>query len=147
MSEESDPKVIRRQTFTLNLSKFELLHLRDLFNVNLPPDAQKTVSQALAQQQERPMVEAFLWKKVAAACEEAGLPVGDEAPDFIVAPNQAPSMSVFVLAHDPVQQAEEQVQEGNVFGDEKEQAPDEKPLEDVLEAKAKKKKKRVDKRL
>lgn len=91
----------KRKTFELRLTKFELLHLRDLFGVLLPPEATQTLSQALATAEGRPMVEMTLWKKIAGLCDVAEVPLGDDAPDFIVAPTSTPPISVFQVASDP----------------------------------------------
>lgn len=94
-------EVKRRKTYNLRLTKFELLHLRDLFSVLLPPEGQRTMSQALAELESRTLVESVLWKKVASACTEAGLPMDDDAPDYVVAPASPPPMSVFQLSSEP----------------------------------------------
>lgn len=91
----------KRKTFTLRLTKFELIHLRDLFSVSLPMDLKKTVSQALAEAEDRVFVETRMWNKVATACKEAELPLDDDAPDFVCAASSAPPVSVFRLAQEP----------------------------------------------
>jgi hypothetical protein len=103
MTTKNEPKkdVKKRKTYELRLTKFELLHLRDVLSVALPPDAKKTLSQALAELENRLLVESTLWNKLVDACEEADLPVGDEAPDYVIAPNAPPSLSVFQLASEP----------------------------------------------
>jgi hypothetical protein len=93
--------VKRRKTYDLRLTKFELLHLRDLFGILLPPDAKQTMSQALAELENRSLVETMLWKKIAIACESADLPMGDDAPDYVAAPASPPPISVFQLSSDP----------------------------------------------
>lgn len=95
MSDEKEPEVTRVQTFTLKLTKYELLHLRDLFNIQLPPQMQQTVSQALAHAEDRVYIETKLWNKVAAACIEANLPMEESAPDFVVTMSGPPPVSVF----------------------------------------------------
>lgn len=118
-----DPEIKRRKTFTVRLTKFELLHLRDLFAVVLPPDMKETLSQRLAASQDRLLVEARLWQKVARVCHEAELPMDDDAPDFVVAASGAPPVSVFELAHEPAALApeeEEGAKESELF-DEKEE--------------------------
>lgn len=94
-------KIKKRKTYDLRLTKYELLHLRDLFGVVLPPDASKTMSQALAELEGRPLVETKLWTKIAALVEVAGLPSGDDAPDFVVAPVSTPQISVFQISSEP----------------------------------------------
>lgn len=97
----SNMKVKTRKTYELKLTKFELLHLRDVLSVILPPEGEKTLSQALAELEGRPLVESVLWKKVASLCSDAGLPIGDDAPDYVVAPASPPPMGVFQLSSDP----------------------------------------------
>lgn len=97
-------KLKKRKTHDLRLTKFELLHLRDLFSVVLGPDAKRTVSQTLAEAESRPMVETFLWKKLSALLEKAEVPTGDDAPDFVVASTETPHLSVFQLATEPTSQ-------------------------------------------
>jgi hypothetical protein len=98
---EENEKLKKRKTFALRLTKFELLHLRDLFSVVLGPEAQRTVSQALAEAESRPLVETLLWKKLSDLINEAGIPTGDDAPDFVVASTTTPTLGVFQLATDP----------------------------------------------
>jgi hypothetical protein len=100
------PEIKRRKTHPIRFTRFELLHLRDLMSVTLPPDGKQTLSQALAALEGRPMIETYLWRKISEACEEAGLPLGEEAPDYIVAPSAPPPMGVFQLAHEPMPVAE-----------------------------------------
>ncbi|NBW09581.1 MAG: hypothetical protein EBR82_16305 [Caulobacteraceae bacterium] len=109
----------KNKTTQVKLTKLELVHLRDLMSVLLPPEATKTLSAALAEVESRPIVESILWKKIAAACEEAGLPVADEAPDYIIAAMGTPQLGVFQLASEPAADDEE---EGLVFpGDDDEE--------------------------
>lgn len=102
----AEPEIKRRKTFTLRLTRYELLHLRDLFGVILPTEMKVTLSQALALQQERVLVESKLWQKVAASCAEARLPLDEEAPDFTVAVSAPSAIGVFELTHDPLAQPE-----------------------------------------
>ena len=94
-------KTKRLKTYDFTLTKFELLHLRDIMSVSLPPNGEKTVSQAIAELENRTVVEGFLWRKLCELCDKANLPVGDEAPDYIVAPSGVPPMGVFMLANEP----------------------------------------------
>lgn len=96
-----DVNTKKRKTFKVRLTKLELLHLRDLFSVMLPPEMKETLSQRLAQLQNRSLVESKLWQKVAMACDEAELPMNDDAPDFVVAVASTPSIGVFELANEP----------------------------------------------
>lgn len=94
-------KLRQRKTATLRLTKFELVHLRDLMSVLTPPTVDTTISQHLAGLENRSIVESVLWRKVSHACEEMAIPMGDDAPDFIVAPASPPPIGVFRLADDP----------------------------------------------
>lgn len=90
-----------QKTSSLRLTRYEVLHLRDLFSILLPTEARQTVSQALAAVEDRSMVEARLWQKVLTACREVALPVGDDAPDFVATATSSPPVGVFRLATDP----------------------------------------------
>lgn len=116
MSKEKQ-KVKKQKVFTLTLTKMELVHLRDLFSVVLPPDAKKTMSQSLAEVENRTMNETMLWNKIVELCTSAKLPVGDEAPDYVVAPSAAPPLSVFQMTSDP----NEVDESGIAFGEEEEE--------------------------
>lgn len=93
----------KRQTFKVKLTQFELVHLRDLFNVRLPPDLTQTISQALALAEERSLVEARLWSKLVEVMREAAVPLDDDAPDFVCAASAPPPVSVFRLAQEPAE--------------------------------------------
>ena len=97
----SKPEIKRRKTYQLRLTRFDLLHLRDLMSVCLPPEGKQTISGALAALENRQLIESLLWKKIAEACREAELPIDDEAPDYVVAPSGVPPMGVFQLASEP----------------------------------------------
>ena len=101
-------KVKRRKTHEIRFTKYELIHLRDLFTVVLPPDARKTVSQAMAELEGRTLVEASLWRKISDVCVLADLPVGDDAPDYVIAPVGMPTLSVFQVSSDPDEEEREQ---------------------------------------
>lgn len=115
----SQPKHRKQKTYPLKLTMFELVHLRDLFGVLLPLDLKQTVSQALATSENRVMVEAKLWQKIAASCTNAGVPMDDDAPDFICAAASAPPVGIFRLAQEPNEGEEEDDDddEGSVFCD------------------------------
>lgn len=97
-------KIKKRKTYDLRLTRTELSHLRDLFSVVLPPDTKKTMSQHLAELEDRVYVEDKLWAKLSDLLTEADVPHGDEAPDFIVAPIAPPPMGVFPLSVDDVEE-------------------------------------------
>lgn len=100
MTKEKKPKVRRQKVYDLSLTKLELLHVRDLMSMLLPPNGEKTVSQSLAELENRGLIEVRLWGKVSNLCQEASLPLNDEAPDYIIAPNAPPPMSVFHINSD-----------------------------------------------
>jgi hypothetical protein len=122
-------KQVKPKTTTLQLTVFELTHLRDLFSISLPPTLAQTMSQALAQLEDRSMVEAKLWQKVAAACKSAEIPMDDDAADFICAASAGPPVGVFKLAQEPNEGEEDEEEdgdeEGSVFGVEEEEEPEE----------------------
>ena len=112
---KTEKRIKRRKTYDLRLTKFELQHLRDLFNVSLAPDGGRTVSQALANSEGRPLVESLLWNKLGRLIVEAGLPTDDEAPDFVVASIETPPLNVFQVADDPT--PIEETEESKLLGD------------------------------
>jgi len=95
-----EPDIKKHETFDLNLTRFELLHRRDLMGILLPPDGAQTLSQALASAEERSLIESMLWEKVSRLCKQAKLPLEAEAPDYIVAPVASPPMGVFQVNQD-----------------------------------------------
>ena len=125
---DKSPKIHRQKTYELTLTKLELLHIRDLFSVLLPPSGAQTLSQALAETEGRALIESMLWEKVSSLCEAAELPLNEEAPDYIIAPVSSPALGVFHLNHD-LTQAEEDQEEGGFLpedsSDEDEQGEDE----------------------
>lgn len=73
-------------TYVLNVTKDELAHIRNLMSVLLPPAGEVKLGESLAEACEMDeSVDSSLWDKIWALCSEAGVDVGDEAPDFIVA--------------------------------------------------------------
>ena len=88
--EKTQPELKPRITASVRLTPIEAVHLRDLFSIMLPPDGSKTVSQSLAAGAGRSLVETRLWHKLHTACQALGVPLGDEAPDFVVAPTAMP---------------------------------------------------------
>jgi hypothetical protein len=101
MTKRKKVEIKKTKTYSINLTKFELLHLRDLFSIVMPPNATVTVSQSLAEAENRTHVEQFLWNKLTELCKEASLPLGDDAPDYIVAPVASPALGVFQISPDP----------------------------------------------
>lgn len=98
--DKKEPPLKRHAVHNLLLTKFELLHLRDLMSVLLPPDGAQTLSQALASVEERSLIESMLWEKISKLCSEAKLPLDAEAPDYIIAPVAPPPLGVFQVNQD-----------------------------------------------
>lgn len=96
--EDQELKVKRNRVFTLGLTKTELVHVRDMLSILYPSESKRTISQTLADGESRLFEESNLWKKVASLCEEADLPVGDEAPDYAIVPIGHAPMGVFMLS-------------------------------------------------
>lgn len=92
--------VTPRRTVLVKLTQAELVHIRDLFGILLPPAATQTLSQALAECKGRAIVEACLWRKLSKAAAAAGVPLGDDAPDFAVSISSVPSIGVFQIEPD-----------------------------------------------
>ena len=91
-----------KKNFALRLSKQELVHLRDLFGIMLPADMKSTVSQSIAASQDRHMIESKLWNKLASLCQEADIPTGEDAPDFVVTISAPPQLGIFEMMTDDI---------------------------------------------
>ena len=115
-----EPEIKKHEIFDLNLTKFELLHLRDVMSVLLSPEIAQTLSQALALTEDRATIESMLWNKVSRLCKLAKLPMEAEAPDYIIAPISPPSMGVFQVNQD-LQDSKKQNPSGFLPEDEDEQ--------------------------
>lgn len=100
MTENVKPTVKKRNITSVKFTKYELIHLRDVMSIMLPPNGDKTVSQVLAEVEGRQVVESVLWKKISRACRELDVPLDDEAPDYVVATVGQPQMSVFQVSVD-----------------------------------------------
>jgi len=94
--------------YDLKLTRYELLHLRDLFSVCVQSEGQVTVSQSLARLEDRPIIEQKLWQKISKACQEMNIQVGESAPDYLIVAISQPTMGVFQVASDPPEQQEEE---------------------------------------
>lgn len=88
----------KRKTYDLRLTKIELVHIRDMFSIVLPPELTKTLSQTLCEVEDRQADEVSLWAKIVSLCLTANIAVGDDAPSYVVAPTASPPLSVFQLA-------------------------------------------------
>lgn len=103
----SKDKIKKRKTYEVRFTRSELAHIRDLFSVVFPPDTRKTLSQQLAEVEDRVFLEDRLWEKLTATMKEANLPLGEEAPDHIVAPIGPPPMGIFPFEQEDVDPQEE----------------------------------------
>ena len=83
-NKKTGSKTKKVKTIRLEVTAQELVHIRDLMSVALPPDGERTVSSCLALITKRQVKEGLLWKKVAAACKRNKLPIGDTAPDYFL---------------------------------------------------------------
>ena len=97
LPEKADSSHKKVKTFELNLTVEELVHLRDIMSVLLPPDGSVTLSQSLANAEQRSMVEAKLWSKLTDICKQASVPLDDHAPDYVVGVTGQPTLKVFQL--------------------------------------------------
>lgn len=89
------PRKKKLPLFDVQLTKPELEHIRDLFSILLPSDPPESISQCLAKQAERGELEHNLWEKLSAACDVAGVDLGEKAPDFVVAASTQPMIGLF----------------------------------------------------
>ncbi len=89
-------KTKRMKLNVLRLTNTELVHLRDLFGVMLPSEG-KSLSTVLSHLEGRVTCESKLWVKIQTALENAGIPVGDEAPDFAVTFAEIPNLTIAPL--------------------------------------------------
>jgi hypothetical protein len=112
-----DPPIKSQPTYDVKFTKTELVHLRDMFGIYLPPDGSLTVSQALAKQEGRVVSEKYLFDKIVELCMKAKIPVGEEAPDHIIGLSENPSLGVFLmLGNDSEEDVADVVQTSELFG-------------------------------
>lgn len=110
-----EQKIKTIKTFDLKLTTEELVHMRDLFTVALPPDLSVTVSQFLSQIEDRTLHEARLWHKISSLCEAAKVPLGPEAPDYVISPISVPAMGVFRMDANPDDEPIDEQALGNIL--------------------------------
>lgn len=85
----------KKDSIRLTLTRDELIHLRDLMSVVLPPDGDKTLSSALAALSKSQVKEGILWKKILDVCVKNKIDVGPDAPDFYLDFAVPPTLTVF----------------------------------------------------
>jgi hypothetical protein len=93
--ENKKKKELKTKTISLELTLNQLIHLRDLMSVSLPPDKDLSVSRSLSLSQKRELDELNLWSQICSLCEEANVAVGVKAPSFIVSITNVPPMGIF----------------------------------------------------
>lgn len=101
---KEEDKIKKTRIFELKLTKLELVHLRDMLSILFPSPTEKTISQAMAESEDRVFEENSLWKKIAALCIDAQLPIDDEAPDYAVMPVGPAPMGIFMLGQEDAPQ-------------------------------------------
>jgi len=106
LTQQQEEELKPKKSFSLRLSKQELVHLRDLFSVMLPADMKSTVSQSLASIRDRQLVESKLWNKIISLCNEAEIPLADAAPDFVISMTAQPQLGVFEMISEEDEAAE-----------------------------------------
>src|SRR5579885_1048583 len=101
---DKPPQLTPQPTWELLLTKTQLIHLRDLMSILLPPDGARTVSQVLAAGEARVVAETQLWADIAQLCRQAKIPINKQAPDFVVMVTGAPALDVVRIAEGPDEQ-------------------------------------------
>ena len=86
-----------RADLELHLTMTELIHLRDLMSILLPPDGSITISKSLAEIEDRELQEGRLYEKIYSLCSENGIPAGETAPDYYLNFSVKPSFHVLPL--------------------------------------------------
>ena len=82
------------KNISLKLNVEELTHLRDLFSILLPQEFKLTLSESLAQSQDKQKFENVLWKKIYNLCKDNNIVIDKDANDFAVLPISQPQMAV-----------------------------------------------------
>jgi hypothetical protein len=87
----------KTSSYDLKLTRQELIHLRDLFSVLLPPDGESTLSEQLAAYKDRQTIEHSLWEKIYELCLKTNVSTDSKAPDFIVTLTSMPNITIVEL--------------------------------------------------
>lgn len=91
------------ETHTLTLSRQQLIHLRDLMSIRLPPRYTRTISADLAKAEKRVSSESKLWKAIYEICENAKISTGHDAPDFSLELAATPRLEVVQIDTDELE--------------------------------------------
>jgi hypothetical protein len=97
MSKKTKVAVKRVPSSTMKLSQLEVVHLRDLMSVLLTTSSTTTLSEQLAENENRRHVESRLWEKVCDACAELDVPLENEAPEYVIGLAATPQLNVYEL--------------------------------------------------
>lgn len=89
-----------RTKLSLSLTVTQLKHLRDVLSIIASPGSTRTLSQVLAENEERPTSEALLWSKIAQLCATVGVSLDDDAPDFMIVMCRPPELTVVRVEQD-----------------------------------------------
>lgn len=92
------------QDVVLSLTKNELAHIRNMMSIVLPPTGEVRLSESLEAASRHRGVDKSLWRKVCKSCEEAGVEVGESAPDFVVGPSEPMSLTVYAIEEEEEEQ-------------------------------------------
>ena len=97
------------KTWSLNLNRRQLGHLRDLMSIVLPHDYTRRLSLELAVNEKRLDDEAQLWTRLCETCDSADVAVGSDAPDFTITTASIPRLEVsrVTLSSSTLRQIEE----------------------------------------
>lgn len=98
---------VSSDSFQLELTRQQLVHLRDLFGVLLNFDSTETLSESLAAAMGTSLQERKLWHKVVDACGVASIPMGDGAPDFALIMSRPPQLTVTLVGEDDAELEQE----------------------------------------
>lgn len=82
------------KTWSLNLNRRQLEHLRDLMGIVLPHDYARRLSLELAVNEKRLDDEAQLWTRLCEVCDSADVSIGSDAPDFTITTASVPRLEV-----------------------------------------------------
>lgn len=101
-----------KKTTVLSLSRDELVLLRDLMSIRLPPTFEDTISSVIATKQNKSLQETTLWEKIVEACSVLNIGVGELAPDFAIVLAGLPALDIVEIAS---QQDSEAQKSNNIF--------------------------------
>ena len=91
------PKQPLVETVTIELTKPELVHVRDMLSVLVPNDPPVTISEVLARRLDKVGSESSLWAKVVLACADVGVSCGKDTQDYVVMNASQPALDVFAV--------------------------------------------------